>query len=149
VKWRAFQLGPWLSSMRTCMTAATPVAIARGTRRSSMCGSKEQKAESSKQKVESRVVTYAAYLRNNTLRPLNHGSFFSERSVPMFRGHRDLKVFQPAYRLAIEIFHLTKQFPREEVYSLTDQIRRSSRSVAANLAEGFGRDVTQTCWSTS
>jgi four helix bundle protein len=55
----------------------------------------------------------------------------------MFRGHRDLKVFQLAYRLAMEIFHLTKCFPREEVYSLTNQIRRSSRSVAANLAEGF------------
>ena len=55
----------------------------------------------------------------------------------MFRGHRDLKVFQLAYRLAMEIFHLTKLFPREEVYSLTNQIRRSSRSVAANLAEGF------------
>ena len=55
----------------------------------------------------------------------------------MFRGHRDLKVFQLSYRLAMEIFHLTKHFPREEVYSLTDQIRRSSRSVAANIAEGF------------
>jgi hypothetical protein len=38
----------------------------------------------------------------------------------MFRGHRDLKVFQLAYRLAMEIFHLTKHFPREEIYSLTD-----------------------------
>lgn len=37
----------------------------------------------------------------------------------------------------MEIYHLSKAFPREEVYSLTDQIRRSSRSVAANLAEGF------------
>lgn len=55
----------------------------------------------------------------------------------MFRGHRDLKVFQLAYRLAMEIYHLSKHFPREEVYSLTDQMRRSSRSVAANLAEGF------------
>ena len=55
----------------------------------------------------------------------------------MLRGHRDLKVFQLAYRLAMEIFHLSKHFPREEVYSLTNQIRRSSRSVAANLAEGF------------
>ena len=55
----------------------------------------------------------------------------------MFRGHRDLKVFQLAYRLAMEIFHLSKNFPREEVYSLTDQIRRSSRSVAANIAEGL------------
>lgn len=55
----------------------------------------------------------------------------------MFRGHRDLKVFQLSYRLAMEIFHLTRHFPREEVYSLTDQIRRSSRSVAANIAEAF------------
>ena len=55
----------------------------------------------------------------------------------MFRGHRDLKVFQLAYRLAMEIFHLTKHFPKEEIYSLTDQIRRSSRSVPSNIAEGF------------
>ena len=55
----------------------------------------------------------------------------------MLRGHRDLKVYQLAYKLAMEIFRLSKAFPREEVYSLTDQIRRSSRSVAANIAEGF------------
>lgn len=55
----------------------------------------------------------------------------------MLRGHRDLKVFQLAYDLAMEIFHLSKSFPAEEKYSLTDQIRRSSRSVAANIAEGF------------
>src|SRR5882724_7491755 len=55
----------------------------------------------------------------------------------MLRGHRDLKVYQLAFKLAMEIFHLSKAFPREEIYSLTDQIRRSSRSVAANLAEGF------------
>ena len=52
-------------------------------------------------------------------------------------GHKNLKVFQLAYRLAMEIFHLTKTFPPEEKYSLTDQIRRSSRSVAANIAEGY------------
>jgi four helix bundle protein len=55
----------------------------------------------------------------------------------MLRGHRDLKVYQLAYKLAMEIFHLSKAFPREEIYSLTHQVRRSSRSVAANLAEGF------------
>lgn len=55
----------------------------------------------------------------------------------MLRGHRDLKVFQLAYDLAMEIFHLSRSFPVEEKYSLTDQIRRSSRSVAANIAEGF------------
>ena len=53
------------------------------------------------------------------------------------RGHRDLKVYQVAYKLAMEVFGASKSFPVEERYSLTDQIRRSSRSVAANIAEGF------------
>jgi four helix bundle protein len=53
------------------------------------------------------------------------------------QGYRDLKVYQLAYRLTMEIFHLSKTFPAEEKYSLTDQIRRSSRSVPANIAEGF------------
>ena len=53
------------------------------------------------------------------------------------KGHRDLKVYQLAYKLAIEIFNASKSFPKEEKYSLTDQIRRSSRSIAANVAEGF------------
>ena len=53
------------------------------------------------------------------------------------KGHHDLKVYQLAYKLAMEIFHASKAFPKEEKYSLTDQIRRSSRSVAANIAEGF------------
>ena len=52
-------------------------------------------------------------------------------------GYRDLKVHQLAYRLAMEIFKESKAFPKEERYSLTDQIRRSSRSVAANIAEGY------------
>jgi four helix bundle protein len=53
------------------------------------------------------------------------------------KGYRDLKVYQLAYKAAMEIFELSKLFPKEEKYSLTDQIRRSSRSVAANIAEGF------------
>jgi len=53
------------------------------------------------------------------------------------RGFRDLKVYQLAYQLAMEIFHASKDFPPEEKYSLTDQIRRSSRSVASNSAEGY------------
>jgi len=52
-------------------------------------------------------------------------------------GHKDLKVYQLAYKLAMEIFQISKRFPVEERYSLTDQIRRSSRSVAANIAEGY------------
>ncbi|PYV14387.1 MAG: diversity-generating retroelement protein bAvd family protein [Acidobacteria bacterium] len=53
------------------------------------------------------------------------------------RGHRDLKAFDLAYKLAMEIFNRTKTFPEGERFSLTSQIRRSSRSVAANIAEGY------------
>lgn len=55
----------------------------------------------------------------------------------MSGGHKDLRVYQMAYEVAMEIFHASKMFPKEEVYSLTDQIRRSSRSVAVNIAEGY------------
>jgi four helix bundle protein len=60
-----------------------------------------------------------------------------ERSSHMLHGHRDLRVYQLAYKLAMDIFHLSKSFPREEIYSLTNQVRRSSRSVVANIAEAF------------
>lgn len=53
------------------------------------------------------------------------------------RGYRDLKVYQLSYQLAIEIFRATLEFPAEERFSLTDQLRRSSRSIPANLAEGW------------
>ncbi len=53
------------------------------------------------------------------------------------RHFRELDVYQLAMESAMEIFELTKRFPREERYSLTDQIRRSSRSVCANLAEAW------------
>ncbi|PKN25828.1 MAG: diversity-generating retroelement protein bAvd family protein [Deltaproteobacteria bacterium HGW-Deltaproteobacteria-21] len=54
-----------------------------------------------------------------------------------FRGYRDLKVYQLSYQTALEIHEITKTFPREEKYSLTDQIRRSSRSVPGNIAEAW------------
>ncbi|MBM4037294.1 MAG: four helix bundle protein [Planctomycetes bacterium] len=50
---------------------------------------------------------------------------------------RDLRVYKKAFELQQEIFALTKRFPREERYSLTDQIRRASRSVGSNIAEGW------------
>ncbi len=53
------------------------------------------------------------------------------------KSHKDLKVYQLAYEAALEIHQLTKMFPPEEKYSLTDQIRRSSRSVCSNLAEAW------------
>ena len=48
------------------------------------------------------------------------------------RSAKDLKVYQKAYELAMEIFNISKHWPAEEKYSLTDQIRRSSRSVCSN-----------------
>jgi four helix bundle protein len=55
----------------------------------------------------------------------------------MLHGHKDLKVFQLAHKLTMQIYQESKKFPKEETYSMTDQIRRSSRSVATNVAEGF------------
>ena len=51
--------------------------------------------------------------------------------------HRDLEVYQKGMAAAMEIFELSKSFPKEETYSLTDQIRRSSRSTCTNLAEAW------------
>jgi four helix bundle protein len=53
------------------------------------------------------------------------------------KTHEDLIVYQKAFEVAMTIFELSKKFPVEEKYSLTDQIRRSSRSVCANLAEAW------------
>jgi len=51
------------------------------------------------------------------------------------QNHTDLQVYQKGFEAAQKIFKLSKTFPKEETYSLTDQVRRSSRSVCANLAE--------------
>lgn len=53
------------------------------------------------------------------------------------RTFRDLRVYQAAMDLAMEIFELTKKFPKEETYSLVDQMRRSLRSVCTNLSEAW------------
>jgi len=52
---------------------------------------------------------------------------------------KDLIVYQKAYKLAMEIFEISKSFPKEEKYSLTDQMRRSSRSVTSCLAESWAK----------
>jgi four helix bundle protein len=55
-------------------------------------------------------------------------------------GHfRDLEVYQRAFNAAMEIFQITKDFPGDEKYSMVDQMRRSSRSVCSNLAEGLAQ----------
>jgi four helix bundle protein len=53
------------------------------------------------------------------------------------QGYKDLIAYKKAYKVAMEIFEETKSFPKEETYSLTSQIRRSSRSVCANFAEAY------------
>ncbi|WP_298136870.1 four helix bundle protein [Flavobacterium sp.] len=50
---------------------------------------------------------------------------------------QDLLAYQKSFALAMKIFRVSKSFPKEETYSLTDQIRRSSRSVSANIAEAY------------
>lgn len=59
--------------------------------------------------------------------------------MELIKSHRDLRVYQKAFKSAMEIFKLTKHFPKEETYSLIDQFRRSSRSVNSNIAEAFRR----------
>ncbi|MFO0790593.1 MAG: four helix bundle protein [Pirellulales bacterium] len=51
--------------------------------------------------------------------------------------HTELEVYKKAFSVAMEIFEASKAFPKEETYSLTDQVRRASRSVCANLAEAW------------
>ena len=58
-------------------------------------------------------------------------------SQRLIKSHTQLDVYRKAFNLAMEIFRLSKSFPIEERYSLTDQMRRSSRSVTANIAEAW------------
>ena len=57
--------------------------------------------------------------------------------MPSIKTHNDLRVYQLAFESAMMIFEISKRFPKEERYSLTDQIRRSSRSVCANTTEAW------------
>ncbi len=57
--------------------------------------------------------------------------------MAQFKGYRSLIAYQKSITMGIEIFKLSKKFPKEEQYGLTSQIRRSSRSVGANLVEGY------------
>jgi four helix bundle protein len=65
----------------------------------------------------------------------------SKAIPPLLSGksYRDLKVWQRAIELCVGVYKLTADFPREEVYGLTSQLRRAAVSVASNLAEGYGR----------
>lgn len=54
-------------------------------------------------------------------------------------SHRDLKVWQKSMELSVAVYDLAREFPSEELYGLTSQLRRAAVSVASNLAEGYGR----------
>ena len=56
------------------------------------------------------------------------------------KDFRELKVWEKAHQLTLEVYASTQSFPREEVYGLTSQVRRSTMSIASNIAEGCGRD---------
>jgi len=62
-----------------------------------------------------------------------------KRTESEFLGFKDLIVYQKAFVLAMDVFQLTKCFPKNEVYGLTDQLRRSTRSIGSNLAEAYPR----------
>ena len=55
------------------------------------------------------------------------------------KSFTDLNTWREGHKLVIMVYKVTKDFPKEETYSLTDQMRRSSSSITANIAEGFGR----------
>jgi len=60
----------------------------------------------------------------------------------MLRNYKDLKVWQKSYQLCLDIYKITKGFPKEERYGLTSQTRRAAVSVPSNIAEGYGRKTT-------
>jgi len=59
------------------------------------------------------------------------------------KSYRELKVWQKAHGLVLEVFRLTEKFPRADRFGIVSQVRRSASSVAANIAEGFGRGTTR------
>jgi four helix bundle protein len=65
----------------------------------------------------------------------------NKKNMSQINSFRDLIVYQKAYKLAMEIFEITQSFPKEEKYSLTDQIRRSSRSITSNIAEAWSKRI--------
>lgn len=57
----------------------------------------------------------------------------------MIQSYKDLEVYKRSFKVAMDIYWLTKDFPKEEIYSLTSQITRSSRSISANITEGWAK----------
>lgn len=60
----------------------------------------------------------------------------------MLKNYKELVVWQKSYQLCLDVYRITKRFPKEEMYSMTSQIRRAAISVPSNIAEGYGRKTT-------
>src|SRR4051812_40279048 len=56
------------------------------------------------------------------------------------QNYKDLKVWEKAHEFTVSVYEITKSFPKEELYSLTNQIRRAAASIPANIAEGCGKN---------
>ncbi len=63
--------------------------------------------------------------------------------TPALSSYRDLRVWQDAMTLATDCYRRTREFPKEETFGMSSQIRRSAASIAANIAEGHGREQTR------
>lgn len=61
----------------------------------------------------------------------------------MLKNYKELRVWQKSYQLCLDIYKITKEFPKEERYTLTPQIRRAVLSIPSNIAEGYGRKTTR------
>jgi len=60
----------------------------------------------------------------------------------MLRNYKELKVWEKSYQLCLEIYQITKEFPKNEIYGLISQMRRAALSIPSNIAEGYGRKTT-------
>jgi hypothetical protein len=71
----------------------------------------------------------------------SRGQGFKDSSE-MIKNYKELKVWQKSYQLCLEVYRVTKGFPKEELYGLTSQMRRAALSIPCNIAEGYGRKTT-------
>ena len=60
----------------------------------------------------------------------------------MLKNYKELDVWKKSYKLCLNLYKVTKDFPKDEMYGLTSQIRRSAVSIPSNIAEGYGRKTT-------
>ncbi len=86
------------------------------------------------------MIAVAAHLLGNAIAAAATRTDAKPRWGGAVRDFRQLKVWDKAHHLTLEIYRVTANFPRAETYGLTSQLRRASASICANLAEGSGRD---------